>query len=186
MKTSKRYYDSPYRSSATGLQSQREGPISQKEAKITSETSDRHQILIKRQGSYNQQIPRSIFTSTHRGRHRRAKVTFSRRNAIFRGDRSSQNETQAVSGTTQSRRLARVPAARPAAGQPHFAILKIAHFLVIIILCNQKVCRLSPPRVFAPHTRDVCQIDRLHRESCASILLRDKLCSLIDINLLVN
>ena len=46
--------------------------------------------------------------------------------------------------------------------------------------------RVSRPTVIAPHTRAICQIDRLHRESCAYILLREKLYRLIDMNLLVN
>ena len=49
-----------------------------------------------------------------------------------------------------------------------------------------KVWHASPPTVFAPHTRAICQIDRLGRESCAITFLREKLYRLIDINLLVN
>ena len=41
--------------------------------KITNETSGQHQILLTRQGSYGQQMPKSTFTLTHRGRHQRAK-----------------------------------------------------------------------------------------------------------------
>ena len=111
----------------------------QKMLKIKNETSGQHQILLKHQGSYGQQIPESIFTSIHRGRHRRAKRHGFAAKRDFRGDRSSRNETRAISGTTRSRRLARVPATRPAAGQPHSAILKIAPFLVIIIII---LCKL--------------------------------------------
>ena len=60
-------------------------------------------------------------------------LTVLRQDVVFGGERSSQNETRALSGTTRSRCLARVPAARPATGQPHSAILKIAPFLVSVV-----------------------------------------------------
>ena len=92
--------------------------------KITNGTSGEQQILLKHQGSYGQQIPGCIFTSTHRGRHQRAKPNrFAARRGFWGGAVLPERNTSALGNDT-------VPAARPATGQPHSAILKIAPFLV--------------------------------------------------------
>ena len=51
---------------------------------------------------------------------------------------------------------------------------------------NPKFRFVSPRATTLAATWAICQIDRLHRESCATILLRERLYRLIDMNLLVN
>ena len=155
--------------------------------KIKNKTSGQHQILLRRQGSYGCQIPKSIFTLTHRGRHRRPKRDRFAPKRDLRGGPVLPERKASVLGSDAVQASRAGPGCATRDGATTLCNCKNCGFSSYYYSCHVTFFRrLSPPRVFAPHTRDVCQIDRLYREWCASILLRDKLCSLIDINLLVN
>ena len=69
--------------------------------KITNGTSGEQQILLKHQGSYGQQIPGCIFTSTHRGRHQRAKPNrFAARRGFWGGAVLPERNTSALGNDT--------------------------------------------------------------------------------------